>query len=169
MDGTRIFVTIVGEDQWQGFCRSFGREVWLSDPQLANNQARVDNRSWLIPEIADILNKWSPAELCPLLERLGLPFAPVNAPSDLFTDPHLLASGGLMEIRLSDGRPAMTPALPIAIDGERMKNRFDPPRIGEHTREVLAGIGYDEHDIAALAGAGTVTVASATSMGGTTC
>src|SRR5262245_7112952 len=77
-DGTRIFVAIVGEDQWQGFCRTFGREQWLSDPRLATNQGRVDNRSWLIPEIGTILRLWSPDDLCATLERLRLPFAPVN-------------------------------------------------------------------------------------------
>ena len=155
--GAKIFVTIVGEEHWEGFCRTFGREAWLADPRLATNQARVDQRSWMIPEIAGIFREWTAADLSRTLERLGLPFAPVNKPSDLFDDPHLAASGGLMDIRLPDGRQAKTPALPIAIDGARLANRRDPPKLGEHTHEVLRELGYSDEEIELHAKDGTIT------------
>ena len=155
-DGTKIFVSIVGEEQWQGFCRAFGREIWLSDPRLATSQGRVDNRGWMIPEIADIFKGWHVKVLSSELEKLDLPFAPVNTPSDLFDDPHLLASGGLLDITMPDGRHAMTPALPLSIDGQRLQKRLDPPTIGEHTGQVLAHLGYTAHEIAILGRDGTV-------------
>lgn len=136
--GDKIFVSIVGEEHWDGFCRAFGREAWLGDPRLATSQGRVDNRSWIIPEIAALIAERDIAELSPVLERLGLPFAPVNTPGDLFDDPHLNASEGLLELTLNDGRKVKTPALPFAFDGQRLKKRRDPPTIGQHTQEVLA-------------------------------
>src|SRR2546422_4767645 len=48
-DGSKLFVTIVGEEQWQAFCGAFDRANWLSDPRLATGQDRVDQRGWLIP------------------------------------------------------------------------------------------------------------------------
>lgn len=155
-DGSKLFVTIVGEEHWEAFCRTFGREQWLEDPRLATNQGRVDHRSWIIPEIADTFRQWTAAELGETLERLQLPYAPVNKPGDLFNDPHLIASGGLMDIRLPDGRSAKTPALPVAIDGVRLANRRDPPQLGEHTREILTKLGYNDADCAEMARAGAI-------------
>jgi crotonobetainyl-CoA:carnitine CoA-transferase CaiB-like acyl-CoA transferase len=137
-DGERIFVSIVGEEQWAAFCRSFGFEAWLQDPRLATSQGRVDNRHWIVPAIADALKRHGMAELCSTFERLGLPFAPVNKPGDLFDDPHLNASGGLIDITINDGRSVKTPALPFSIDGQRLQSRRDPPKLGEHTDEVLS-------------------------------
>ena len=78
-DDSKIFVTIVGEEHWQGFCRSFGRETWLEDPRLSTNQGRVDQRSWLIPEIASILRRnFRRRSSSQTFDRIGLPFAPVN-------------------------------------------------------------------------------------------
>jgi crotonobetainyl-CoA:carnitine CoA-transferase CaiB-like acyl-CoA transferase len=137
-DGERVFLSIVGEEQWEGFCRSFGFDSWLADRRLATSQGRVDNREWIIPAIADVLKRHDMPELCSTFERLGLPFAPVNKPGDLFHDPHLNASGGLMDITLNDGRRVKTPVLPFSINGERLQKRRDPPQLGEHTEEVLA-------------------------------
>jgi crotonobetainyl-CoA:carnitine CoA-transferase CaiB-like acyl-CoA transferase len=105
-DGSKLFVTIVGEEQWAAFCRAFDREAWLGDPRFATGQGRVDHRDWLIPEIAKIFRQWTKADLAAALERLELPYAPVNKPGDLFADPHLNASGGLADIHLPDGQSA---------------------------------------------------------------
>lgn len=136
--GEKIFVSIVGEEHWVGFCEAFDRKGWLSDPRLATSQGRVDNRSWIIPEIRDIVARYDSEEISQILEKLGLPFAPVNTPGDLFDDPHLNASGGLMDLTTDGGHQVKTPALPFSFDGTRLQKRRDPPKIGEHTEEVLA-------------------------------
>jgi crotonobetainyl-CoA:carnitine CoA-transferase CaiB-like acyl-CoA transferase len=157
-DGSKLFVTIVGEEQWQAFCRAFDREIWLSDPRFASGQDRVDCRGWLIPEIANIFKQWAKAELSAVLEKLGLPYAPVNKPGDLFADQHLNASGGLADIRLPDGRSARTPLLPISMDGQRLQNRSDPPQIGQHSQDVLNELGFSSIDIAKLARSGAIAM-----------
>ena len=157
-DGSKLFVTIVGEEQWQAFCRAFDREIWLSDPRFASGQDRVDQRRWLIPEIAKIFQQWTKADLSAVLERLDLPYAPVNKPGDLFADQHLNASGGLADIRLPDGRSARTPLLPISMDGQRLQNRSDPPQIGQHSQDVLNELGFSSIDIAKLARSGAIAM-----------
>jgi crotonobetainyl-CoA:carnitine CoA-transferase CaiB-like acyl-CoA transferase len=83
-------------------------------------------------------------------EKLGLPFAPIAKPEDLFDDPHLNASGGLTPVTLPGGIRTKVPNLPIEMDGARFGTRLDIPRVGEHTRDVLAGLGYDSAAIAKL-------------------
>ena len=81
------------------------------------------------------------------MEKAGLPFAPIRRPEDLLDDEHLLATGGLADITLPDGPKAgqtvKTTLFPITMDGRRLPVRADPPRLGEHTRELLAGIGIE--------------------------
>ncbi|MDH2350498.1 CaiB/BaiF CoA-transferase family protein [Bradyrhizobium sp. SSUT112] len=158
VDGSKLFVTIVGEEQWQAFCRAFDREIWLSDLRFASSQDRVDQRGWLIPEIAKIFGQWTKADLAATLEKLELPYAPVNKPGDLFTDRHLNASGGLADIQMTDGRNARTPLLPISMDGQRLQNRRDPPQIGQHTGDVLNEIGFSASDVAELARSGAIAM-----------
>ncbi len=86
-------------------------------------------------------------ELMDRCEKLGLPFAPIAKPEDLFDDPHLNASRGLTPVTLNNGVKTKVPVLPIEMDGERFGTRIDIPQIGEHTREVLKSIGYGDGDV----------------------
>jgi crotonobetainyl-CoA:carnitine CoA-transferase CaiB-like acyl-CoA transferase len=83
-------------------------------------------------------------------EALGLPFAPIVRPEDLFDDPHLKASGGLTDLTLLNGVRTQVPVLPIEMDGQRFQTRIDLPKVGEHTRALLAGLGYTAQQMAQL-------------------
>jgi crotonobetainyl-CoA:carnitine CoA-transferase CaiB-like acyl-CoA transferase len=155
-DGSQLFVAIVGDGQWEGFCKAFGRTEWLDDLRFRTNADRAAARAYLIPEIQAIIVTHPVAELCAVFERLGLPFAPVRAPGELLDDPHLIASGGLIELSLPDGRTARVPAMPITLGGERLAKRSDPPRLGADTSDVLAQLGIAGKDIAALLAAGVI-------------
>ncbi|MBV9075854.1 MAG: CoA transferase [Methylobacteriaceae bacterium] len=156
-DGSQMFVSIVGEEHWRDFCRSFARPEWLDDPRLATSADRVAARPWLLPEIATLLKARSPAELAATFERLGLPFAPVRGPGELFEDAHLNASGGLLDIVLPDGRPTRIPALPVTLAGHRLPKRLDPPAAaGRDTDAVLRELGFEPEEIDRLVEAGAV-------------
>jgi crotonobetainyl-CoA:carnitine CoA-transferase CaiB-like acyl-CoA transferase len=155
-DGEQVFVGVVTDTQWKVFCESFGLAEFLADPLLQTNPQRVEQRARTIPVITGLFSRMTKAELMARFESLGLPFAPIARPEDLFDDPHLNASGGLAPLTLPGGAATKVPILPIEMDGRRLGVRLDLPRVGEHTRGVLADGGFSEAEIDALAAAGAV-------------
>ena len=149
-DGELVFVGVVTDTQWKVFCEAFGLQELLADPALATNPQRVEARPRILPIVTAIFAQMGKQELMDKCEALGLPFAPIARPEDLFEDPHLNASGGLTPITLLNGKKTKVPVLPIEMDGERFGTRTELPRVGEHTREVLAGLGYGPADIERL-------------------
>ncbi|MEY4910266.1 MAG: hypothetical protein RL260_3984, partial [Pseudomonadota bacterium] len=153
-DGEQIFLAAVSDAQWVTFCDALGFADLKADPALALNNQRVRARPTLMPTLRERLAHRSAAELSALMERVGLPFAPIRRPEDLLDDPHLLATGGLADMKLPDGERAgqtvKATLFPITMDGERLGVRLDPPRLGEHTAALLESIGYDAAQIDAL-------------------
>ncbi|HLF39709.1 MAG TPA: CaiB/BaiF CoA-transferase family protein [Burkholderiales bacterium] len=149
-DGELVFVGVVTDTQWKIFCEAFGLAGLLADPALKTNPQRVEARPRIIPIVTAIFAGMSKQELMDKCETLGLPFAPIAKPEDLFDDPHLNASGGLTPVTLPDGTKTKVPNLPIEMDGARFGTRLDLPRIGEHTRELLASLGYRGEDVKRL-------------------
>ena len=147
----QIFLAVVSDTQWAIFCEAFGFGDLKADPRLATNNDRVQSREWMMPVLRARLAVYGAAELTSVFERHGLPFAPITRPEELFDDPHLNAAGGLAPLRLQDGRETRVPLLPITLGGQRPALRLQPPRLGEHTEELLAEIGYTREQIAALA------------------
>ena len=141
-DGGQVFVGVVTDTQWRLFCASFGLAALRDDPALATQAQRVAERARVIPAVAAALGAFTKHGLMERCEALGLPYAPIAKPVDLFDDPHLNGSGGLVPLTLPDGRPIRLPGLPIALDGERLAQRHDLPTAGAHTAEILAEIGW---------------------------
>ena len=147
--GGRLFIGVVTDTQWEVFCREFAERELAADPRLKTNAMRVKERSWLIPKIGEITKRHTQGDLAAKLEAIGLPFAPIAKPWDLLDDPHLNTGGGLMPIKVGD-KTIKVPALPLALNGKRLAKRSDPPRIGEHGRELLAGLGCSPQEIEKL-------------------
>ena len=141
-DGEQVFVGVVTDTQWKVFCESCGLAELFNDPALKTNPMRVTERPRVIPILSAIFKKMSKQELMDRCEKLGLPYAPISRPEDLFDDPHLKASGGLNDITLMNGIKTQVPALPIEIGGHRLGTRIDLPQVGQHTRELLSALGY---------------------------
>ena len=160
-DGEQIFLAVVSDTQWAIFCDAFGFADLRADPRLASNNLRVHARDWLLPILRERLVGKSAADISATFERCGLPYAPITRPEDLFDDPHLLATGGLAPATLPDGRATMMPLLPVTMDGRRLSLRADAPGLGEHTDQLLARMGYESAEIAALHAAGIVGAAPA--------
>jgi crotonobetainyl-CoA:carnitine CoA-transferase CaiB-like acyl-CoA transferase len=155
-DGGQVFVGVVTDTAWPAFCEAFGLTELAADPSLATKQQRVAQRARTIPVIAEALRHYTKPALMEKCEALGLPYAPIGKPADLFDDPHLNANGGLVPLTLPDGRSVKLPALPITLDGERPGLRHDLAPPGAQNDELCAELGYSPLEIGRLRDAGVI-------------
>ena len=149
-DNDRLFVGVVTDTQWEVFCREFGAGELAADERLRTNTQRVAEREWMLPRLGEIFRGYTKPELEKKLEAIGLPYAPITRPRDLFDDPHLNAGGGMIKTTDPRGYEFRVPGLPLELDGERLGQRSDPPAIGEHSRALLGQLGYAAQAIDAL-------------------
>lgn len=132
----QLFVGVVSDNQWQAFTRAFDLGDIGTDNTLERNNARVMARDRIMPVVRSLFQAMTRDAIVAVLEPLGLPFAPISRPQDLFDDPHLTASGGLVELTVGEARAAL-PALPISIDGQRAGLRHDLGQPGADQVEIV--------------------------------
>lgn len=157
-DEEKVFVGVVSDGQWTSFCKAFGLDDWAADPSLAGNNDRVARRDLILPRLRALFAGYSKQDLMDKLEKIGLPFAPIQRPEDLLEDPHLLANGSLLNMHLPEGGEVSLPALPLMLDDDRPGLMLDPPRIGAHSVEVLGALGHSPEEIQDLVSRGLVQV-----------
>jgi crotonobetainyl-CoA:carnitine CoA-transferase CaiB-like acyl-CoA transferase len=150
-DGEQVFIGITSNAHWERFCQEFGLAELLADERLNDNARRVAARAWLPARVAAEMVKYPSAELAERLERARIPFAPLRRPDQLVDDPHLDASDQWMATPLPGRPPAKLPKMPVRSTAYEFGLRRPAPRLGEHTREVLAELGLSNEDIDALA------------------
>lgn len=146
-DGEKVFVGVVTDGQWTKFCEAFGLDDWAKDESLAINNERVARRDEVIPRLRELFLTYDKSTLMEKLETIGLPFAPIAKPEDLFEDPHLNAKGGLLEMELPEGNQIKLPALPVQMGSGRPGLRNSPPKPGANTADIMRELGYSEQDI----------------------
>ena len=145
-DGEPVFIGVISEKHWERLCHAFGWQDFLSDPRLQNNNGRIDQRDWFLPELENRLRMYSKTEIIARCEAAEIPFAPIAKPEDLFDDPHLNRGQHLLHTTLPNGTTTKLPAFPLEYGEASPGLRLNPPQIGEHTRELLreCGLSLDE-------------------------
>ena len=165
-EGEQIFLAAVSDTQWRLLCEAFDWPELANDPRLATNNARSQERSWLLPLLRERFASYTAQELAGRFEEIGLPYAPINRPETLFDDPHLTASGGLSPVRIPAdascaGQPidTQTALLPLTLNGTRLAVRHPPPALGADTQAIMRSLGYSDEAIEALCAQGVIRTA----------
>jgi crotonobetainyl-CoA:carnitine CoA-transferase CaiB-like acyl-CoA transferase len=143
----QVFVGVVTDTQWAAFCDAFGLPELKGDPALSSNRDRVLARDRHMPTLRALFAGMTKAAVLSACERIGLPFAPIGRPEDMFDDPHLAHPGAMVPVSLPDGSETRSPALPLEIDGERPGLRRGIPTAGEHSVELSRELGLTDADI----------------------
>jgi crotonobetainyl-CoA:carnitine CoA-transferase CaiB-like acyl-CoA transferase len=133
----QLFVGVVSDSQWEVFCKAFDLADLAADEGLKLNNTRVLARDRLLPRIRALFSSMTRAELVARLEPIGLPFAPITRPDELFDDPHLNAAGGLLDVDIPGVGRTRLPALPLEFDGQRMDLRRGVPAVDADRESIL--------------------------------
>jgi crotonobetainyl-CoA:carnitine CoA-transferase CaiB-like acyl-CoA transferase len=139
------------DQHWASLFEAGGRPELARDPRFCGIAARTEHIGELYAILGEILRTRATAEWIETLERLEVPCAPVKSLDDLIDDPHLAAVGFFTELKSDTGPAIRLPGVPVLFDGARPPVER-PPRLGEHTREVLAEAGLSPDQVSTITG-----------------
>lgn len=151
-----IVISAFNQRMWKGLCAALEKPEWLEDPRFINPQMRSDNRALMIQLIGAIIITQPLAYWEKRLIENEVPCSPVNTIDKVVQQPQVHARDMVQEMSL-DGLGMMSMAgLPIKFSDSPGAIRMPPPRLGQHTAEILAECGYSEEKITELADSGAV-------------
>ena len=136
------------EKFWPVLCKALGRNEWAADPRFAGFKYRLKNRA-VIEEMLDAeLAKKMTAEWLKIFAGI-VPAAPINNLAQALDNPFVIERGGIQTLQLEGHGPYRMLNSPVRCEGE--ETPVNPaPRLGQHTNELLRGIGYDDAKLKVL-------------------
>ena len=146
-----LIVAIGNDRQFARLAELCGHPEWSRDERFATNAARVGNRAEMVRLIAECIRQKSAAEWFAKLDAAGIPAGPINSIGEALAD---VQAQHRQMARNMAGIPLM--GSPVRLDGERTDSELPPPRLGQHTAEVLANIGVGGDELGRLKSAGVV-------------
>jgi len=152
------WINVGGANQsnWERIVKVIGRPELASDARFVTNTDRMKNLAALTPLIAERLKSRASADWIREFEAAGVPVGPVNKIGDMLADPQVAAREMVVEVDHARAGRVKTLGTPIKFSGTPGAITRAAPLLGEHTREVLADLGYSSAEIAAFEENGAV-------------
>lgn len=158
-DGRDLLVAANTERMWQDLCRAIGRPDLPDDPDFADNEQRLRNRKRLDDVLEEAFRERSAVEWDRELAGLGVPAAPLYDLEGALRNEQVRHRRMVLDLADADGNPVPVIASPIRFLDGPLREPARPPRLGEHTAEVLRDLGRTDREIGELAERGVVVVA----------
>jgi crotonobetainyl-CoA:carnitine CoA-transferase CaiB-like acyl-CoA transferase len=147
------------QSNWERIVRAIGMPELAADERFRNNTERMRNLKALVPILGDALKKKTSAHWISVFEAEGVPVGPVNKTSDMVSDPQVKAREMVIEVEHPKAGRVKAIGHPVKFSETKVEASRPAPLLGQHTREVLKDLGYDDARIDALAQEGAVQCA----------
>jgi crotonobetainyl-CoA:carnitine CoA-transferase CaiB-like acyl-CoA transferase len=146
-----LIIAVGNDRQFARLAEMCGHSEWASDERFATNAARVANRAEMIRLVSDCIRQRPAAEWFAKLDAAGIPAGPINVISEALVD---VQAQHRQMVRTIAGVPLM--GSPLRLDGARADSELPPPRLGEHTSEVLASLSLAGREVERLRAEGVI-------------
>jgi formyl-CoA transferase len=157
-DGSYVLIAGNGDSIFRRLCRAMGRDDLAGDASLARNDGRAARQAWLDGEIEAWTSARSPDEVLAAMERAEVPASRIYSVRDIAADPQYAARDMIREVTLKDGSTLKVPGVVPRLSETPADFSGGGPALGEHTREVLRELGYEDDAIDALRTKGVVAM-----------
>jgi crotonobetainyl-CoA:carnitine CoA-transferase CaiB-like acyl-CoA transferase len=142
-----VIVTVGNDSQFRNFVTVLGVPELADDPDFATNEQRVSHREVLVPKLVALTARYSSADLISQLEAANVPVGPINTVAQVFADPQVIHRGMRLDLSRAAGGTVPSVRSPIKMSESPLAYEHASPLLGEHTRTVLADLGYSEREI----------------------
>jgi len=151
-----VVMMIVEDHQFHALCRTLERDDLIDDPRCSDLITRFMNAATLFAELETELLKWTTQELVDRARKLGAPLAPANSIPEMMRDPQAVHAGIVVEADHEEAGTLRYLRNPARFAETPTSLRAHPPKLGEHTEELLRQAGYSTEEIGALRDGGAI-------------
>ena len=150
-DGLAFVLHMSSPDKfWRNMFEVVGKPEWSEDSRFNNRKARIENYDTLVEQLTPIFRGGRREDWLRRLTEMDVPAAPINTLDEVFADPQVQTYG--FPIEVEHPKMGKMKLLGNAVDMSRTPPSIDrpPPMLGEHTEEILTGLGFDRAAISDL-------------------
>jgi formyl-CoA transferase len=149
-DGSYVLIAGNADSLYRRLMSAIGREDLRDDPALARNDGRAAQMARIDDAIAAWTSTRTQEEILKAMEEAEVPAGRIYTAADIAADPHYAARGMIQQVLAGDGEPLKVPGIIPRLSATPGAIRSPAPKLGEHTDEVLRGLGFSAGDISAL-------------------
>ncbi|MGQ0750371.1 MAG: CaiB/BaiF CoA transferase family protein [Betaproteobacteria bacterium] len=155
-DGKYVVIGANADNIFKRMMRAIGRGDLADDPALAHNDGRVARTEEIESVISDWVARHDLQHVLEVLDKADVPSGKIYDIADIAADAHYRAREMIQEYLLPDGKPLKVPGIVPRLSGTPGETRWLGPKLGEHTAEVLSGLGYSRSELADLKQRGVI-------------
>ena len=145
-----INIAASGETIWKKLAMAFGHEEWISDPLFSTALARSNNRDKLGVNINECTIHKTTSDWTSLLNKHGVPCGPIYSIDEMFSDEQVNFLNVSQSVMNTDLERIQVLTQPVSLSRTDSELSRAAPKIGEHTNQILAELGYEDSDIKLL-------------------